>query len=264
VSNQYPSSDVPPPDFEREPTYAPRPPVRPVPVKPPSTPPTVTYGLMGVTTLVFIIQYLTGYTMGYDLPAVLGAKVNEAVAAGQYWRLITPVFLHGSIFHIGFNMYALYLFGRGLERSYGHGRFLTLYLLGGFGGNVLSMMFTDAPSLGASTAIFGLLGAQGVFIYQNKALFGGMTRRALQEIITIAVINLVIGMSPGIDNWGHVGGLAAGLIFSWLGGPILAPDGGFPFAKLVDQRSSKDVLLAALVTLGFFMLLTVGALYLMN
>jgi rhomboid protease GluP len=264
VSNQYPSSDVPPPKFEHKPTYAPRPPVRPVRIQPPATPPTVTYGLIGITIVAFILQYLTEYSAGYDFPAVWGAKINAAIAAGEYWRLITPVFLHGSIFHIGFNMYALYLFGRGLERSYGHGRFLTLYLLGGFGGNVLSMMFTDAPSLGASTAIFGLLGAQGVFIYQNKALFGGMTRRALQEIISIAVINLVIGMSPGIDNWGHVGGLIAGLIFSWLGGPILAPDGGFPVARLVDQRSSKDVLLAAMVTLGFFMILAVGAIYLMG
>ena len=219
---------------------------------------------MGVTTLVFIAQYLTEYLLGYDLVSLLGMKINDAIAAGQYWRLITPMFLHGSIFHIGFNMYALYLFGRGLERYYGHARFLALYILGGFGGNVLSMMFTDAPSLGASTAIFGLLGAQGVFIYQNQALFGRMTWKALQNVAYIAVINLIIGLSPGIDNWGHIGGLIAGLVFSWLGGPILASDGGFPIAHLVDQRRLTDVLIAAGVTFGFFAFLAVGALYLMN
>ena len=262
--NQPPSSEVPPPQFEREPTYAPgHTPPRPVAVKPPSAQPYVTYGLMGITIFVFLLQYFTQAALGYDLPALWGAKVNQAIAAGQFWRLITPVFLHGSIFHIGFNMYALYLFGRGLERGYGHGRFLTLYLLGGFGGNVLSMMFTAAPSLGASTAIFGLLSAQGVFYYQNQTLFGKMTWRALQNIFFIAIINLAIGLSPGIDNWGHIGGLVAGLIFSWLAGPIFAIEGGYPVAKLVDQRSSRDVWIAAAITFGFFAVLTVGALFLM-
>ena len=253
MSNQYPSSDVPPPPHLQR-----------VVVTLPSTPPLATYTLMGITIAVFLLQYGTQAFLGYDFPVALGAKINQAIVAGQYWRLITPVFLHGSLLHIGFNMYALYIFGRGLERSYGHGRFLLLYFLSGFGGNVFSMLFTDAPSLGASTAIFGLLGAQGVFIYQNKALFGNMTHRALKDIVSIAVINLVIGMSPGIDNWGHIGGLFAGVVFSWLSGPIFALDKGFPQAKLIDQRGAHDVLLAAAITFGFFAFLAIGAIYLMG
>jgi rhomboid protease GluP len=116
--------------------------------------------------------------------------------------------------------------------------------------------------LGASTAIFGLLGAQGVFIYQNRALFGNQTRQALQGIILVAVINLFIGLSPGIDNWGHVGGLVAGLIFAWLGGPVLVPTGMYPYARLEDQRETSDVLLAIAVTGGFFVVLAAGALFL--
>jgi len=189
-------------------------------------------------------------------------KVNEYIAAGELWRLFTPMLLHGSIMHVGFNMYALYLFGTRLERYFGHWRFLILYLISGFAGNVLSMMFTDSPSLGASTAIFGLIGAQGIFIYQNRALFGNQTRQALQSIIMVAVINLFIGLSPGIDNWGHIGGLVAGLIFAWLGGPILAPTGMYPYASLEDQRETNDVLLAILVTGGFFAILAAGALFL--
>jgi rhomboid protease GluP len=166
--------------------------------------------------------------------------------------------------HIGFNMYALYLFGRRLERYFGHDRFLVLYLISGFAGNVISMMFTESPSLGASTAIFGLLGAQGVFIYQNRGLFGNQTRQALQSIIMVALVNLFIGLSPGIDNWGHIGGLVAGVIFTWLGGPVLAPSGAYPYASLADQREKNDVLLAIFVSGGFFIILAVGAMFLMG
>jgi rhomboid protease GluP len=229
----------------------------------PDSSPYITYSLMGITIFIYLLQLGAEFLVGYDLPAFLGMKDNQLIAEGQVWRLFTPMFLHGSIMHIGFNMYALNLFGRRLERYFGHWRFLLLYILSGFGGNVLSMMFTEAPSLGASTAIFGLIGAQGIFIYQNRGLFGGMTRQALQSIILVAAINLMIGLSPGIDNWGHIGGLVAGLIFSWLGGPILAPDGGFPYAKLEDQRKTSDVLLASVVTGGFFVVLVTGALFLM-
>jgi rhomboid protease GluP len=230
----------------------------------PDTSPYITYALMGITIFIYVLQLGAESLIGYDLPAYLGMKDNQLIAEGQVWRLFTPMFLHGSIMHIAFNMYALNLFGRRLERYFGHWRFLLLYLLSGFGGNVLSMMFTEAPSLGASTAIFGLLGAQGIFIYQNRGLFGSMTRQALQSVIMIAGINLLFGfVSTGIDNWGHIGGLVGGLIFAWLGGPILAPDGGFPYAKLVDQREINDVLLATAVTGGFFILLATGALFLM-
>ena len=214
--------------------------------------------------IVFILQLASDALLGYDLPAAFGMKVNELIAAGQFWRFFTPMLLHGSIMHIGFNMYALFLFGRRLERYFGHWRFLVLYLISGFAGNVISMMFTESPSLGASTAIFGLLGAQGVFIYQNRALFGNQTRQALQSIVMVATINLVIGLSPGIDNWGHIGGLVAGVIFTWFGGPVLAPSGMYPYARLEDQRETRDVLLAIAVTGGFFAILAAGALFLMG
>ena len=86
---------------------------------------------------------------------MLGAKVNELILAGQVWRLITPILLHASILHIGFNMYALFVIGPQLERFYGHGRFLLLYLIAGFTGNVLSFVLSPNPSLGASTSVLG-------------------------------------------------------------------------------------------------------------
>ena len=189
-------------------------------------------------------------------------KVNDLILAGQYWRLFTPMFLHGSILHLGFNMYALYIFGPGLERYYGHGRFILLFVLSGFAGNVFSFTFSASNSLGSSTAIFGLLAAEGVFLYLNQKVFGGVARRALNNIIMIAVVNLIIGLSPGIDNWGHMGGLVGGAIFAFLGGPILQVKGITPNLHIVDTRETSDVVRAALVDIFLFGALALGTIYL--
>jgi rhomboid protease GluP len=207
--------------------------------------PVVTYVLVALTVVVYLLQVGTKALLGFDLPAALGMKINEAIITGQIWRLVTPMFLHGSFLHIGFNMYALVVIGSGIERRFGHGRFLLLYTLGSFSGNVLSFVISPNPSLGASTAIFGLLGAEIVFFYQNRELFGAGARRALQNVITVAAINLFIGLTPGIDNWGHLGGLFGGLIFTWFGGPKLALQGSYPTFNVVDEREIQDHLLGA-------------------
>jgi len=223
-----------------------------------------TYTLLGVTLFVFFLQMASNFLSGVDYPAELGVKDNGLIVQGELWRLLTPMFLHSTrtILHVAFNMYALYIFGPGLERHFGSARFLALYLLSGFSGNVISFLFTAAPSLGSSTAIFGLLGAQGAFLYQNRELFGQNARRALVNIITIAGVNLFIGLSPGIDNWGHIGGLVGGSLFSWFGGPLLHLDGVYPLVTLTDGRESGDVirvglavglLFAALAALKIFL-----------
>lgn len=235
-----------------------------VPVRLPNVRPVVTYILVGITVAIFALQFGTEYLMQVDVPAYYGLKINELILNGQLWRLFTPMLLHGSIIHIAFNMYALSKIGPRLERYYGHWRFLALYVLSGFGGNVFSMMFTEAPSLGSSTAIFGLIGAQGVFFYHNRAIFGAATRAALNGIVTIAAVNLIIGLNPGIDNWGHIGGLIGGVVFAWLGGSVLQLTGIYPDLDLVDQRSTSDIVQAAGIVALFFSILTAGALYLMK
>lgn len=250
------------PEFERQPAPQTPAPHKRVPVKTPQITPLVTYILLGVTVLVYLAQMASTSLLGIDLPAVMGAKVNDLIAQGELWRLIAPVFLHGSILHVGFNMYALNIFGPGLERYFGRMRFLVLYFLSGFAGNVVSFVFSSAVSLGSSTAIFGLLGAQGVFLYRNRKMFGGVARRALNNIIMIAVINLVIGLSPGIDNWGHLGGLVGGTLFAWFGGPILKLEGILPNVSVVDERETRDVVLAGLVVGSLFVLLAAATLYL--
>jgi rhomboid protease GluP len=215
----------------------------------PERPPLVTFSLMAVSILMYLMQVLTGAVFGQDLPAALGVKANSLIVAGQYWRLFSPMLLHGSLIHLGFNMYALYILGQRLERYFGHVRFFSLYAVSGFAGNILSFYLTPASSLGSSTAIFGLLGAEGVFIYQHRKLFGERFKGALRQIIQVAVINLIIGLSPGIDNWGHIGGLLGGVAFTWFAGPVFKIEGLDPDLRLVDQRSESSAL-AALVVQG--------------
>jgi rhomboid protease GluP len=180
----------------------------------------VTMGLIALTVLVFLLQSLSSYVVGYDLPEYWFAKVNEFILQGQLWRLVTPILLHGSVLHILMNMYALFIIGPVIERSYGKVRFLVLYLLAGVFGNVLSFLFTSEPSLGASTSIFGLIAAQAIYVYRNRVFFGRAAQPMLINIAIIIFINLAIGFIPGIDYWGHLGGLIGGLIFAWLAGPV--------------------------------------------
>ncbi|NUQ86018.1 MAG: rhomboid family intramembrane serine protease, partial [Anaerolineales bacterium] len=154
---------------------------------------------------------------------------------------------------IFFNMYALFGFGTSLEQYFGHGRVLTLYVLGAFAGNVTSFLFSDGYSIGASTAVFGLIGAEAVFLYRNRVLLAGYFRRAIGNVLFIIAINLfLVGSLPGIDNWGHVGGLVGGLMFTWFASPLWEIEGIQPMLHLVDKRPTREVVTgAALVALVF-------------
>lgn len=209
--------------------------------------PLVTTGLLVFMGLIYVLQILTDFLFLQDLPAALGMKINQAILDGQYWRLITPMFLHGSILHLGFNLYALFILGSRLERFFGSFRFTLLFLIGGLAGNLFSFIFTPANSLGSSTAIFGLLAAEGVFIYQHRKLFGDRSQVALRQIIQVAVINFLIGLSPGIDNWGHLGGLIGGLIFTWFAGPVFKLGGEAGRLRFEDQRSNQSAILVFVI-----------------
>lgn len=232
---------------------------QPVRVQIPAVAPLATYILLGICVLVYLGQMGIDAVTGVDWLAVYGMKVNTWIVGGEIWRLVTPIFLHGSIVHIGFNMYALYNLGPGLERHYGHWRFLGLFMLAGFAGNVASFAMSKNPSLGSSTAIFGLLGAEGVLVYQNRRLFGNVAQRVLTNVVMIAVVNLIIGLSPGIDNWGHVGGLIGGTLFAWFAGPLLKLSGLHPNYTVEDQREPSQVWLAG-IGVGLLFALLAGVL----
>ena len=236
---------------------------RPVRVALPQSAPYATYAIIGVTVFVFVLQVISifvfgRYSGGADLLEVLGALNGRAVQSGQVWRLITPILLHDNsfpFFHIIFNMYALYSLGIGIERTFGRRRFLLLYLLGGFAGNVISFIHSGnyAYSVGASTAIFGLIGAEAVFLIQNRKLFGDRFGGAIRNIIFVVAINLfIIGSLPFIDNWGHIGGLVGGLMFTSFAGPIWEVEGNFLGYSLVDKRPIREVITGAGVVIFIF------------
>jgi rhomboid protease GluP len=244
-------------DEDRNRSAQPAPPASPAPqpmvrVAMPEAAPYVTYGIIAITVIAYVLQMVSESFLGTDLLIVYGARINEAILAGELWRFLTPALLHGSLPHILFNMYALFSFGSGLERHFGHGRFFLLYVLCALTGNVASFLFSAGYSVGASTAVFGLLGAEAVFLFQNRKLFAGQFSRAIQNVIFIAVINLFLGLQPGIDNWGHVGGLVGGLMFTWFAGPVWEVEGIAPMLKLVDQRPSREVIVGAATVIFIF------------
>jgi rhomboid protease GluP len=247
--NEYPASDAP----------QPVPAQQPVRVALPQAAPYVTYAILGITIFVYILQLATQVLFQVDVPVAFFIKANDLIREGQLWRLLTPALIHGSLAHIGFNMYALFSFGTSLEQYFGRGRFITLYVLGAFAGNVMSFLFSNSLSLGASTAIFGLIGAEAVFLYQNRKLLAGRFRSAIGNVLFIIAVNLfLVGSLPGIDNWGHIGGLLGGLMFTWFASPLwkVEPNflGGF---QLVDKRPAREVVTGAVLVLAVFGALTV-------
>ena len=239
--------------------YPPAPPVseeQSVSVSLPESAPYVTYTIIAITVIIYILQLASEVLLQGDLPGAFLAKDNDLIREGQLWRLLTPALVHGSIPHIAFNMYALLSFGAGLERHFGHGRFLLLYVLGAFAGNVMSFLLTNGNSVGASTAIFGLIGAEGVFLLQNRKLFAGQFRSAIGNVIFIVAINLFFGLQPQIDNWGHIGGLLGGLIFTSFAGPLWEVEGIRNSYEIVDRREFSGVLTGAVTVLFIFGALT--------
>ncbi len=221
----------------------------------------VSYYIIGITLFCFLLQKLSYYLTGYDLLMIFGLKANAAILQGQIWRFITPLLLHASVLHIGFNMYALFVIGPALEKRYGPLSFIALYLISGLWGNTFSFLFSNYSSLGASTAIFGLIAAQGVYIVRNRYLLGQAARPLLTNILIVIAINLFMGLSPGIDNWGHLGGLAGGLIYAWFAGPTYGVESSITLGNVVI-RHPKNPRLVSLITiliavllilLGFFL-----------
>ena len=146
------------------------------------------------------------------------AKRSDMIMNGrQLYRLFTPMFLHGSVSHLLLNSYSLSNIGPEVERLFGGGRFLATYIAGGVAGNLASAYYTPNPSLGASGAVFGLMGAYYAFLSRNEELFGRSGERAMGRVGSTLGMNVLFGMaSPSIDNWAHVGG--------GVGGVTLPPD----------------------------------------
>ncbi|MGI6376622.1 MAG: rhomboid family intramembrane serine protease [Anaerolineae bacterium] len=236
---------------------APRPAVVRLPV--PSTRPLCTYVMAALLVLVWLATTVVGLLAGLGLNGsqsipvlvAMGAKVNELIVQGQYWRLLTANFLHIGLLHLGFNTYALLLFGTDMERRFGHGRFLVLYLVSGLGGSVLSFVGNEAIAAGASGAVFGLLGAMIAYFLSYRSEFGSYGQRRLSSLLLVAGYNLVMGfVMPGIDNLGHIGGLLVGLALGWAYCPRYVVEANYgTMPRLRDRFSPIRALVLTLLTL---------------
>ena|SRR5436190_10588527 len=224
--------------------------------------------LLAILVVIFIPMALSPEINAQFLAA--GGNAHFAVQNGEWWRLITSMFLHGGWLHIALNGYALYIIGTDLEALIGRARFLVIYFVSGVAGSISSFAFAPAGllygSVGASGAIFGLIGALGVYFGLHRRLYGRMGNVQFWNIIVVIVLNLGIGIwfadTFHIDNSAHIGGLLAGAAL----GCVLAPryalgDWASLFVRNVvnTNKGTLPWLATALVTLivifTFFVLL---------
>ncbi|MGG7176629.1 rhomboid family intramembrane serine protease [Clostridium paraputrificum] len=172
--------------------------------------------LISINIVIYIISaFLSKNIMDIDGSVLLfmGGKYGPLIERGEVWRLITCNFLHGGLIHIAFNMYALYSIGTQIEILYGKVKYLVIYFMAGLGSSLLSYYLSPFTlSIGASGAIFGLLGALLVYAIKER---GRLKKGVLSNLLVVIGMNLFIGLSlPNIDNYGHVGGLIVGMIIS--------------------------------------------------
>jgi membrane associated rhomboid family serine protease len=168
----------------------------------------LTKALIVLNVGIYLAELAQGAPLNADRGSIFvnGALYGPLVADGDWWRLITAAFLHYGPFHLGMNMLALWWFGAPLEETLGRGRFLLLYLVSGLAGSAGALIASpQAVTVGASGAIFGILGAALVLERQGTPVFGGA--------LTLIVVNLAFTFAvPNISIGGHLGGLAGGVL----------------------------------------------------
>jgi rhomboid protease GluP len=178
----------------------------------------VTVLFFAANVLMFVWMVIQGVdAMNPTVGALLhyGANSGEGVAEGEWWRLLTCMFLHGGLIHLVVNMYSLRILGPFIEGLFGSATFFLVYMIAGFGGSVASCLWNPiGVSIGASGAIFGLLGALiAFFLTHRRAMRPDFFRSSIRRFVLVVGLNLFIGFTiPQIDNSAHMGGLLAGFV----------------------------------------------------
>ncbi len=201
----------------------------------------VTLSLIAINVAMFLVSAVSAASVGNSPLNNYDSPVFEALSQwpygvslfGEWWRIVTAAFLHVGPFHLAMNMLALLVFGSELERQLGRWRFLAVYLLSALGGAAAIQLFGDprVPVAGASTAIYGMLGALGVLMIAR--------RQDLRGLLTLLAINVVISFLPGVSLLGHLGGLVAGALAAGL---------------LLITRQNPRMQVVALVSLGVILI----------
>jgi rhomboid protease GluP len=192
----------------------------------------MTVGVIALLVVVFIWQLASGALGSKESIIGAGALVQKLVREGEVWRLFSAVFLHGGFEHLIGNCMALYVLGIAVEHAFGKVRSLWIFLASGLCGSLLSVSLSEGPSVGASGAIFGLMGSAIIFFYKFRKEFFVREKRLGAVLVVWAVYSIITGfMTPMIDNWAHIGGLIGGVLATLLLRPRLA---GVPPRVAID------------------------------
>ena len=177
--------------------------------------PPMTLTLIGVLTAIFAAEVWLEVLESADHLILIGALSRDAVMQGEWWRLVTAVFLHGGLDHLFGNMIALFVLGMVCEHAFGRAQFLALFVLSGIAGSVLSMITSAGPSVGASGAIFGLQGAAIVLFRRYRDRLLVRDRRIGIVLIVWALYTIASGLvTPYVDNGAHIGGFIGGALIA--------------------------------------------------
>lgn len=209
--------------------------------------PYITYTLLAITGIMFLLQEFLGGSTNTLVLLRLGAKMNELIVLGDWYRLLTPMFLHIGLMHLVFNGLVIYFLGIQLETVFGHWRFFLLYILSALAGNAASFAFNSNISAGASTALFGLFGSTLVL----KKLFPvhPQINAMAKNFSVLIVLNLIFGLfSSGIDMAGHIGGLVGGYLIAFA---LSAPNAW-------NKNVKRQVLFAVLYVVLILILILLG------
>lgn len=208
--------------------------------------PIITYSLIALNIFIYLFSILLGsYDDILNSFCLYGPYIRDY---NEYWRLITSGFLHGDIFHLLFNCYALYVIGSQLEGFMGKTKYIIIYMFSMLMGSIMSITFSSTPSIGASGAIFGLMGSLLYFGYHYRIYLGTTLK---SQIIPLILVNLLYGgLVNGIDNFAHIGGL--------IGGALITMALGVKYKSNIRERTNGIIITIIFSCFMIYMALFIG------
>lgn len=180
----------------------------------------------------------------FSLPLKYGAKVNDLIMDGEWWRLLTPMFLHSGLFHIGLSSWVLFSFGPQVCKGYGSFTFVLIYILGGISGNFTSFLHTSEPTVGGSGPVFAVIGAWLIYQNQNKGVATKeVTESMFQKAVVATALSCLLGNFGPIDSWTNVGAAISGIIYGYFTSPVLQVDDTTSTSDGIQERIKEEITL---------------------
>ncbi|KAL9226555.1 hypothetical protein vseg_002353 [Gypsophila vaccaria] len=179
----------------------------------------------------------------WSLPLMYGAKVNDLIMVGEWWRLVTPMFLHAGLLHIALDSWVLLSFGPQVCKGYGAFTFFLIYVLGGISGNFTSFLHTSEPTVGGSGPVFAVIGSWLIYQAQNKDVYGKEnTDSMFQKAVIATASSFVLANFGPIDNWTSLGAAISGIIYGYLTSQVIRIDDAS--SPSVENRIKEEMTLS--------------------